>query len=81
MEKRLYNELGRLANGFNELKGKNTIAFIHKEKVPKGKKVTYDNMVCNYRPLKTKKHRVRLTVGGDKLICEFKVASPTASIL
>ena len=38
-------------------------------------------MVCNYRPLKSEKHRVRLTVGGDKLTCDFDVASPAASIL
>ena len=38
-------------------------------------------MVCDFRPLKSKKHRVRLTVGGDKLTCDFDVASPAASIL
>ena len=38
-------------------------------------------MVCDYRPLKTEKHRVRLTVGGNRLTCDFDVASPAASIL
>ena len=38
-------------------------------------------MFCDYRPLKLKKYRVRLTVGGDKLTCDFDVASPAASIL
>ena len=38
-------------------------------------------MVCDYRPLKSEKYRVRLTVGGDKFTCEFDVASPAASVL
>ena len=45
------------------------------------KEATYNNMVCDYRPLKSEKHRVCLTVGGDKLRFEFDVASPAASIL
>ena len=77
----LSNALGRLANGYEKIKGTNTIAFIHKQDIPNNKKVTYPNMVCDYRPLKSKKYRVRLTVGGDKLTCEFDVASPAASIL
>ena len=79
--KSLDNELGRLSDGFNHIKGTNTIAFIYKHQVPENKKVTYANMVCDYRPLKEEKYRVRLTVGGDKLVCEFDVASPAASIL
>ena len=38
-------------------------------------------MVCDFRLLKTEKHRVRLTVGGDKLTCNFDVASLASSIL
>ena len=38
-------------------------------------------MVCDHRPLKTEKHRVRLTIGGDKLECTFDTASPAASLL
>ena len=65
----LNNELGRLANGYEKIKGTNTIAFIHKQDIPNNKKVTYANMVGNYRPLKSEKYRVRLTVSGDKLTC------------
>ena len=57
------------------------IAFIRKTYIPINKKVTYANMVCDYRPLKSEKQRVHLTVGGDKLTCDFDVASPAASIL
>ena len=49
--------------------------------VPYGKKVTYANMVCDYRPLKSDPFRVRLTVGGDKLEYLDNVASPTATFL
>ena len=45
------------------------------------KKVTYANMVCDYRPLKTEKYRVRLTVGGDKLDYDFDATSPIASLI
>ena len=79
--KSLNNELGQLADGFETVKGTNTIDFIYKYEIPMNKKVMYANMVCDYRPLKAKTHQVRLTVGGDKLICEFEVAIPVASIL
>ena len=80
-QQELNNELGRLSNGFEKIKGTNTITFIHKRDIPNNKKATYANMVCDYRPLKSEKYRVRLTVGGDKLTCEFDVASPATSVL
>ena len=51
----LNNELGRLSNGYGKIKGTNTIAFIHKRDIPNNKKLTYANMVCDYRPLKSEK--------------------------
>ena len=38
-------------------------------------------MVCNYRPLKEEQFRVRLTIGGDKLLYNDETTSPTADIL
>ena len=55
--------------------------FIPYSKVPKGRIVTYANMVCDIRPLKTEKFRVRLTVGGDRLQYPDDTASPAASLL
>ena len=76
------NELGRIANGIpDRVRGTDCIEFIPKSKVPKGKKVTYANMVCDYRPLKDEPYRVRLTVGGDKLDYFGETASPTANLL
>ena len=38
-------------------------------------------MVCDYRPLKEEKYRVRLTIGGDKLEYDNETASPTANLI
>ena len=59
----LSNEVGRLAQGVQDIEGNNVIDFITFSEVPKDRIVTYANMVCDIRPLKTKKFRVRLTVG------------------
>ena len=75
------NELGRLAQGLNNVQGNEVIEFITKSEVPCTKKVTYANMVCDFRPLKAEPFRVRLTVGGDRLDYERDAASPAASLL
>ena len=66
--KSLSNEFGRLVQGRNcRVTATDTIYFITKDEVPKDKKVTYGNFICDHRPLKTEEWIVRLTVGGDKL--------------
>ena len=77
------NEIGRLAQGVGERMptGNENIFFIRKDQVPKHKKVTYANPICDYRPLKDDPHRVRLTVGGDRLPYEHDSSSPAASLL
>jgi len=78
----LSNEWGRLANGNDAgIKGTQTIAFIPKSLVPSDKKVTYATMVCDYRPLKDEKYRVRITVGGNKLPYHDDAGSPVADLL
>ena len=78
----LSNEIGRLEQGVSDrVAGTNTIDFIHKTEVPTNKKVTYANFICNYQPLKTEPHRVRLTVGGDKLYRPYDAGYPAASLL
>jgi hypothetical protein len=70
----LANEWGRLLpNGIGKnrpiserVKGTGTLFFINETEVPKDRKVTYANFVCNIRPQKTETHRVRMTAGGDK---------------
>jgi len=51
-----------LAKGVdNRVQFTDTIEFIHRYEVPVGSKVTYANLVCDYRPLKSE------PVGGDGL--------------
>ena len=82
------NEFGRLAQGMGQLhkpleqvRGTNTLFFILLSKVPNNVKVTYANFICDIRSLKPEKHRVRLTVGGDKLDYEEDPSSPAVSLL
>eukprot|EP00957_Ditylum_brightwellii_P211360 15366086-Ditylum_brightwellii.AAC.2 len=76
------NEMRHLSDGIEgRVKGSGTIAFIIKEQVQIGKKVTYANMVCDHRPLKVEQFHVRLTIGGDKLIYADETASPAADLL
>ena len=74
------NKLGRLAQGYKDIKGRNTIFFILKSKVPSNKKVTYARIVCAIRPQKTETHRVRLTAGGNLISYEGTTSTPTAGI-
>ena len=50
------------------------VDYILKSEVPADRIVTYANMICDYRPLNFDPHRVRITVGGDKLECLDDVA-------
>ena len=77
------NELGQLASGVgNRMKsGTETIFLIHKHQVPVGSKATYSNAVCYYIPLKDDPYRVRLTVGGDRLVNLGDPSAPAASLL
>ena len=49
--------------------------------MPTGRDVTYANYVLEYRPLKTQTHRVRITVGGDRLSYPDDASSPATNIL
>ena len=77
----LSNELGRLSQGVRDIEGNNALMFIKKSKIPPHKKVAYANMVCDHRPLKKEKYRVRLTIGGDVLEYLYDASSPAASLL
>ena len=65
----LANDLGRLAQGIGTRMptGTNTIFFIARHKIPYGRQVTYGRLVATIRPTKDEVHRVRVTVGGDRL--------------
>ena len=68
-QKALATDLGMLAQGVGTRmpKGTDTIFFINRNQVPSDRKVTYGRLVSTIRPNKDEVHRVRVTVGGDKL--------------
>jgi hypothetical protein len=74
------NECGRLFQGIRDIPGTDTCFFIKLTNVPKDIKITYGKIVCDYKPHKKEKERVRLTVGGDRLDYSGDVATSTADI-
>jgi hypothetical protein len=72
----LSNELGLICQGI----GTNTAFFVDLKSTPKDRKITYGKLVCDFKPNKTEKHRVRITVGGDRLDCSGDTATSTADI-
>ena len=76
------NEWGRLSQGNDHgIKGTDTLVYIQNKEIPKDRKLIYGSCVCDYRPLKDKKWRVRLIVGGEKLPYELDASSPAANML
>jgi hypothetical protein len=55
------------ANEIDRLYNTNTIRFIRRSDIPKGRKVTYGSFVVDIKYHKEEKERTRLTVGGTKL--------------
>jgi hypothetical protein len=56
----------------------NTCFFLELKNIPKERQITYGKIVCDYKPHKKEKERVRLTVGGDRLDYSDNVATSTA---
>lgn len=75
-------EIGRLAQGYGDIKGTNTIFFIHPSAMPKGCKAAYLRAVsASYRPGKANPYRVRWTVGGDQIdYYPFDVSTKNADL-
>jgi hypothetical protein len=55
------------ANEINRLHNTNTIRFIRRSDIPKGRKVTYGSFVVDIKDHKEEKERTSLTVGGDQI--------------
>jgi hypothetical protein len=55
------------ANEINRLYNTNTIRFIRRSNIPKGRKVTYGSFVVDIKDHKEEKERTRFTVGGDQI--------------
>jgi hypothetical protein len=54
-------------NEINRLYNTNTIRFIQRSNILKGRKVTYGSFVVDIKDHKDEKERTRLTVGGDQI--------------
>jgi hypothetical protein len=74
------NEVGRLFQGIHDIPVIDTCFFIKLTNIPKDRQITYSKIVCDYKPHKKEKERVRLTVGGDRLDYPGDVATSTADI-
>jgi hypothetical protein len=74
------NKCGRLFQGIQDIPGTDTCFFIKLTNIPKDRKITYVKKVCDYKPHKKEKERVRLTVGGNRLNYSGDVATSTADI-
>jgi hypothetical protein len=57
----LSNDIGRIFQGISDVAGTNTAFFIDLTSIPKDRKITYGKLVCDFKPNKNEKHRVRLT--------------------
>jgi hypothetical protein len=74
------NECGRLFQGIRDIPGTDKCFFIKLTNIPKYRKITYGKIVCDYKPHKTEKERIMLTVGGEKLDYSGDAATSTADI-
>jgi hypothetical protein len=74
------NECGRLFQGIRDIPGTDTYFFTKLKNIPNERKITYGKIVCDYKPHKKEKERVRLTVGGNILDYSGDVATSTADI-
>ena len=65
----LSNEWDRLSQGNDHgIKGTETLVYIQNEDITIDRKLTYRSFVCDYRPLKDQKWRVRLEVSGENYL-------------
>jgi hypothetical protein len=75
------NEFGRLAQGVGtRIEGSNTVFFIPRQDVPKGKIITYGRFIVDIRPNKSEVHRIHLTVGGNLIQYPGDVSARSADL-
>jgi hypothetical protein len=74
------NETGLPFQGILYIPVTYTCFFVELTNIPKNRKITYDKIVCDYKPHKNKKERVILTVGCDRLDYSHDVETSTADI-
>ena len=76
-------ELGRIAQGYKDTKGTNTVKFMNLEEIaniPEDRTVTYARIVVDYRPQKEDPNRVRITAGGNLINYPYELTTRTADL-
>jgi hypothetical protein len=73
-------EIARLTQGFESVKGTDTMFFIPHTSIPKNKKPTYLRVVAAFRPEKTNPRWIRWTVGGDRIFYAADVITRTVDL-
>jgi hypothetical protein len=74
------NECVRLFQGIRDIPGTDTCFFTKPTNIPNDINITYGKIVCDYKPHKKEKERLRLTVGGDRVDYSGDVATSMADI-
>jgi hypothetical protein len=77
------DEFGRLAQGNLPTlpTGTDTIHFIHRTEMPKGRKATYLKIVLADKPHKAIQERVRATVGGNRVDYPGETSTKTSDLI
>jgi hypothetical protein len=74
------NKCERLFQVIRDIAGTDTCFFIKLTNIPKYRNITYGKIVCDYKPHKKEKERVRLTIGSNRLDYSGDVATSMADI-
>jgi len=75
------NELGRLAQGIQDIKGTDCITFIYYKDIPKGQKIAYAHIICNIRPQKKETYHTCMTIGRNLLDYNGNTKTLTADLI
>ena len=77
-------ELGRIAQGYKDTEGTNTVKFMNLDEIaniPADRTVTYARIVVDYyRPQKADPNRVRITAGGNLINYPYELTTRTADL-
>ena len=82
-KKAMAKELGRLAQGFGDTDGTDTIRFLSLDEIkciPADRTITYARIVVDYRPQKEDPNRVRITAGGNLIDYPYELTTRTADL-
>jgi hypothetical protein len=74
------NECGRLFQRIQDIPGTDKCFFIDLKNISNDRKITHGKIICDYKPHKKEKERVRLTVGGNRLDYSGDFATSMADI-